>query len=253
MADGTQGRRTSIPQTTDVGRRVSASLMRMAQFGSLIAEHRERLGLSTSRLAELIGRAPSSIRAWEKGRSTPNDAVVVTSLAAVLGIDEVELFRAAGLPAPEHRPHASLEETLSSIAPSADTRQVDVEAMPDQPTAGARHARSSAESKLDGKDTVFDKFRSALEVVRSDAGAGGSEPDQPGARPAPPAAVPVPNGRKPTKALSYMEDVEQRWSYRMRAILTVAGVGLLVVVLGWASSELFSALGDVWDALTAGL
>lgn len=226
--------------------------MGMAQFGSLIAEHRERLGLSTSRLAELIGRAPSSIRAWEKGRSAPNDAVVVTSLAAVLGIDEVELFRAAGLAPPEHRVQVSLEETLSSIAPSADTRQVDVEAMPDQPAFGARHARSGAESKLDGKDTLFDKFRSALEVVRSDEKSDAGEFDQSAAQRGP-AVGPVSNGRKPMNALSYMEDVEQRWSYRMRAILTVVGVGLLVVVLGWASSELFSALGDVWDALTAGL
>lgn len=224
--------------------------MGMAHFGSLIAEHRERLGLSTSRLAELIGRAPSSIRAWEKGRSAPNDAVVVTSLAAVLGIDETELFRAAGLTPPEHPARASLEETLSSIAPSADTRQVDVEAMPDKPAAGARHTRSSAESKLDGKDTMFDKFRSILEVVRSDEAAGGAD----SARPQPvPTAVPVSNGRKPTRALSYMEDVEQRWSYRMRAILTAVGIGLLIVVLGWSSSQLLSALGDVWDALTAGL
>ena len=67
--------------------------MGMAQFGSLIAEHRERLGLSTSRLAELIGRAPSSIRAWEKGRSTPNDAVVVT-------LDPVELLSLAAARVP---------------------------------------------------------------------------------------------------------------------------------------------------------
>ena len=59
--------------------------------------------------------------------------------------------------------------------------------------------------------------------------------------------------RRPLKALSYMEDVEERWSYRIRSILTAAGVGALGLVLIWAGSELLGAVGDVWDALTAGL
>lgn len=54
-------------------------------------------------------------------------------------------------------------------------------------------------------------------------------------------------------ALSYMEDVEERWSYRIRSILTISGVGALGLILIWAGSELLGALGDVWDALTAGL
>ena len=223
----------------------------MAQFGTLVAEHRERLGLSTSRLAELVGRAPSSIRAWEKGHSVPDDSVVVSSLAAVLGIEETALFEAAGMTPPRRSVPASLEDTFSSIAPSADTRQVDVEEMPDRPMAGARHARTAAESKLDGKESVFDKLRSALEVVTGDETPNAERSSSRQAGSAPVAARQT--GRKPMYALSYMEDVEQRWSYRVRAILTVAGVGLLVIVLGWAASELLAALGDVWDALTAGL
>lgn len=227
----------------------------MAQFGTLVAEHRERLGLSTARLAELVGRAPTSIRSWEKGRSIPDDAVVVSSLAAVLGIDEVTLFEAAGLAPPHHSVPASLEDTFSSIAPSGDTRQVEVEDMPDQPMPGtARHARTLAESKLDGKESIFDKFRSALETVTGNDGSNGDPP--PSRQPLPPPAAARPAGRsarRPMNALSYMEDVEQRWSYRVRAVLTIAGVGLLVIVLGWAASELLTALGDVWDALTAGL
>jgi hypothetical protein len=50
-----------------------------------------------------------------------------------------------------------------------------------------------------------------------------------------------------------MEDVEERWSYRIRSILTIAGVGALGLILIWAGSELLGAVGDVWDALTAGL
>lgn len=226
----------------------------MAQFGTLVAEHRERLGLSTSRLAELVGRAPSSVRSWERGSSVPDDAVVVSSLAAVLGIEESALFEAAGLTLPRRSMPASLEDTFSSIAPSADTRQVDVEQMPDQPMAAARHARTSAESKLDGKESVLDKFRSALEVVTgNDATSADRSTSRAAVRSPVATGSSITTGRKPMNALSYMEDVEERWSYRLRAILTVAGVGLLVIVLGWAASELLAAVGDVWDALTAGL
>ncbi|MGF1667623.1 MAG: multiprotein-bridging factor 1 family protein [Acidimicrobiia bacterium] len=88
-------------------------------FGVLIRQSRERLGLTPSRVAELIGRAPGTIRAWEKGTSTPADAGVVSTLAAVLGIDEVSLFEAAGLEPPVSDSAPSVREALSSITPAA--------------------------------------------------------------------------------------------------------------------------------------
>jgi|FLYL01.1.fsa_nt_gi transcriptional regulator with XRE-family HTH domain len=53
--------------------------------------------MSISRLAELVGRSPSAIRAWEKDRSVPTDPKVVSSVAAVLGIPEDRALEAAGL------------------------------------------------------------------------------------------------------------------------------------------------------------
>jgi transcriptional regulator with XRE-family HTH domain len=88
-------------------------------FGVLIRQSRERLGLTPARVAELIGRAPGTIRAWEKGTSTPADAGVVSTLAAVLGIDEVSLFEAAGLEPPVSDAAPSVREALSSITPAA--------------------------------------------------------------------------------------------------------------------------------------
>jgi transcriptional regulator with XRE-family HTH domain len=88
-------------------------------FGVLIRQSRERLGLTPSRVAELIGRAPGTIRAWEKGTSTPADAGVVSTLAAVLGIDEVSLFEAAGLEPPVSDAAPTVRESLSSITPAA--------------------------------------------------------------------------------------------------------------------------------------
>lgn len=234
----------------------------MAQFGSLLIEHRERLGLSSSRVAELVGRAPGTVRSWEKGRSTPDDAVVVTSLAAVLGIDEAELFRAAGLEPPGEPEPFSLESTLASIAPgSHETRPV---AVPDPPAVAGRHAESTEERILDGRQSALDKLRSAVDSVSDSMTEGrkrrkraprprSTSPVVVPAQPVHAAPVRVGGRRRSMRSLSYMEDVEQRWSYRMRAVLTGAGVAALLVVLGWAASGLLAAVGDLWDALTAGL
>ena len=228
----------------------------MAKFGKLVGEHRDRLGLSSSRVAELVGRAPGTVRSWERGRSVPDDPVVVSSLAAVLGIDEQELFVAAGLEPPGPATPFSLEETLSSIAPgSAETAPIDMPAVPEPPDATGRHARSVEESKLDDRDSALDKLRSAIESVSESISDARRSNDRtaPSTPSIPVQVQPDRTGRRPLSALSYMEDVEQRWSYRMRSILTGIGVAALGVVLLWAGSELLGAVGDVWDALTAGL
>ena len=236
----------------------------MAQFGSLIAEHRERLGLSSSRVAELVGRSPGTVRSWERGRSQPDDPIVVSSLAAVLGIDEAELFVAAGIDPPRASAPFSLEETLSAIAPTAEpraTEQVEIPGAPDD--GGGRHARSVEEEKLGGRESALDRLRTAIESVTDSIGESNRRgrgrsrtPSRQQSAVSPLSAVPTvtqSSRRRPLKALSYMEDVEERWSYRIRSILTAAGVGALGLVLIWAGSELLGALGDVWDALTAGL
>ncbi len=236
----------------------------MAQFGTLISEHRERLGLTSSRVAELVGRSPGTLRSWERGRSQPDDPVVVSSLAAVLGIDESELFIAAGMEPPRASAPFSLEQTLSAIAPSAQppsaTEQVEI---PDTPDDGAgRHARKVEEDKLGGRESALDRLRTAIETVSDSVGESNMRRQRRSQIPAAQQQVvsqvsvrPVSrsNRKRPFVALSYMEDVEERWSYRIRSILTAAGVGALGLILLWAGSELLGAVGDVWDALTAGL
>ena len=235
----------------------------MAQFGSLIAEHRERLGLTSGRVAELVGRSPGTVRSWERGRSQPDDPIVVSSLAAVLGIDETELFLAAGLEPPSASAPFSLEQTLSAIAPTAPPLATEQVEIPDKPDDGAgRHTRSVEEDKLEGRESALDRLRTAVETVseslsESSRRRQSRSPVSSRAQSAPaPALVPSrprPSRKRPLVALSYMEDVEERWSYRIRSILTVTGIGALGLVLLWAGSELLGALGDVWDALTAGL
>ncbi|MDH3250592.1 MAG: helix-turn-helix domain-containing protein [Acidimicrobiia bacterium] len=235
----------------------------MAQFGSLIAEHRERLGLSSSRVAELVGRSPGAIRSWERGRSHPDDPVVVSSLAAVLGIDETELFVAAGMEPPRASAPFSLEETLSAIAPAASQRATEQVEIPGTPDDGVgRHTRSVEEEKLGGRESALDRLRTAVESVTESVGDSGRRRRRGSSATSrrqlivspPPTRVSSQSIRKrPFNSLSYMEDVEERWSYRVRTILTAAGVGALGLILIWAGSELLGAVGDVWDALTAGL
>lgn len=233
----------------------------MAQFGSLISEHRERLGLSSGRVAELVGRSPGTVRAWEKGRSSPDDPIVVSSLAAVLGIDERELFISAGLEPPRASAPFSLEQTLAAIAPSSRpsaTEQVEIPESKDD--ASGRHARRLEDRKLNDRESAVDRLRTAIETVsgsvadsRSRRRRGDAARPSPVLPQQPAAATYTSNRKRPMAQLSYMEDVEERWSYRIRSILTISGVGALGLILLWAASELLSAFGDVWNALTAGL
>jgi hypothetical protein len=48
-----------------------------------------------------------------------------------------------------------------------------------------------------------------------------------------------------------MEDANERWSYRLRGIYTAVGVVLMFIVLGWAASNLFDSVGELWSELTA--
>ena len=85
-------------------------------FGDLVRRGREEAGLSQSRLALLIGKSPTTIRAWEHGRTSPADPRAVAALAAVLGIDEAELLGRAGFEAPAVRPRTSARQELTNLA-----------------------------------------------------------------------------------------------------------------------------------------
>ncbi|MDH5505333.1 MAG: helix-turn-helix domain-containing protein [Acidimicrobiia bacterium] len=68
-----------------------------ASFGQLIKEQRIDMGLTQQRLADLVGRSPSTVRSWERDRATPNDETVIDSLSAVLGLDKKTLSDLAGV------------------------------------------------------------------------------------------------------------------------------------------------------------
>lgn len=250
-------------------------------FGVLIRQSRERLGLTPARVAELIGRAPGTIRAWEKGTSTPGDAAVVSTLAAVLGIDEVTLFEAAGLEPPVSEPGPSMRQALSSITPEAqrergrqpeplplDTaddlvEQEPVERATSAPPVVERRRRGDVPAPTPVPGTPVPA--TAARVVAAPAG-DGSQPRHRAVgggvldrlrsltvrRGAAPAAAPTTLPPAPRVA-SYVEDPRERLAYRLRTVYTAAGVFALFIALAWAASNLFDSLGSLWQELTANL
>lgn len=102
-------------------------------FGDLVRRGREDAGLSQSRLATLIGKSPTTIRAWEHGRTHPSDPGAVAALAAVLGLDEAELLGRAGFDAPAARTRLSAREELSNLA-TERSETIDLATFPEADT-----------------------------------------------------------------------------------------------------------------------
>ena len=247
----------------------------MSDFGGLIRDAREKLGMSPHRVAELIGRASGTVRAWERGRTVPSDPFVVSSLAAVLAIDEKTLFRAANLDPPDRHQPLTIEQELATIAPSrrvaaSSTPTTEppaiVAEVPDQtPLAEEVDDRDDSASPVANPSDFFSKGMDSV------ASAGAPLLEKLRARRQPlleklrerrraprPNSAPVSRASMPTAAPivptgSYMDDPEERWSYRLRAVWTAAGVAGLGVLLLWAGSRALDAFGETWDALLAGL
>ncbi|HVR33053.1 MAG TPA: helix-turn-helix transcriptional regulator [Acidimicrobiia bacterium] len=250
----------------------------MSDFGGLIRDAREARGLSPHRVGELIGRASGTVKSWERGRTVPADPHVVTSLAAVLGLDEEALFRAAGLNPPDHKTALTIEQELATIAPRSapadPARDVEIQftrtpagapfGPPDLAPAGAALSHGvKTETETPSTETAQPE-ESVADAVTAflqkgvDAIAEASAPvleqfrkaRKEKTRPAPRQIVsqqPVaPSG-------SYLDDPDEQWSYRLRSLWTAAGVGVLGMLLLWAGSRALDALGDTWEALLAGL
>lgn len=214
----------------------------MSEFGGLIRDARGKLGLSPHRVAELIGRGTGIVKAWERGRAVPTDPFVITSLAAVLAVDESRLFEAAGIDRPDRQPSLTIEQELATIAPPRESRPD-----PGTKTASETVPRSviTRETPPIPKPQPETPTSAVTEYVPRQV-AQEPEPRRPERR-----AVPV-TTEQPV-ARSYMDDPEERWSYRLRAAWTAAGIGVLGVLMLWAGSRAFEAFGDVWDALLSGL
>jgi transcriptional regulator with XRE-family HTH domain len=208
-------------------------------FGRTVRYRRTKLGLSQAQLAELVGRSTATVRAWERDKSRPNDAKVLSALAAILGVNERQLFEKAEVEPPGAAEEASptVEQALASLAPVHDQG--------DDATDGDEEQAPASMEDLSGDqaetEVILDQVDDETEIR------------QPVAAAASPAYA-APQDRYVTTPvtpqvsdLSYMEDRSQRQLYRVRTLATLVALVALVVAFIWSMGESLGALGDWWD------
>ncbi len=194
-------------------------------FGRTIRYRRTKLGLSQTKLGELVGRSATTIRAWERDRTTPNDPEVVVALAAVLGIDERVLFDKIGLDRPEVASSPTVEEVLAELAPDPAAESVEAARVPD----------------LDGPPTAASP---GVETPMP-------QPGESAPSPVGPYLLTVPSPTVPD--VSYLEDPRQRQLYRIRYLATAVAFVALIVALLWALNQGLEAFSAWWDGFFGSL
>ncbi len=227
----------------------------------MIRDAREDLGLSPTRLADLVGRSPSMVRAWERGQATPDETTVLSSLAAVLGLEERAVFQAAGIAPPGPRTARTLEQTLSEIAPSAlgtpsrtaapdrlgPVERTEIQREPARAQNGdAQHPVEAGKPGGRGDHRLPSRSGAVLARVTrwGDVARHAVSRRRPRSSVAQPLPVPAPAAGR-----SYVEVPEQRLLYRMRSVFLAVGLALLLIVFIWAAREFFDAIGASLDAI----
>ena len=233
-------------------------IMPERSFGRTVRSRRIKLGLSQSKLAELVGRSTPTIRSWERDQSRPNDPKVVAALAVVLDLDEDQLFDKVDVERPEMEASPTVEEALATLSTTgAEAMSPDPEPTPGDdpwasdpypmPAEGPEYPRPQPVPTLVGADTSSE---SDLGNEQSDSGLVARLTVAAGASPAY-ATPPEPYVQGPLTpnvgGVSYLEDESQRQLYRVRNLATLVAVIALVIVFIWALGEGIGALGEWWD------
>lgn len=216
-------------------------------FGRTVRYRRTKLGMSQAKLADLVGRTATTIRAWERDKSRPNDPKVLSALAAVLGVDEKHLFDKAGAEPPETETSPTVEQALATLSfedvvdASGGDSGTEQDDQP-QPEAAPDHEQTIVDSsEVPERQPSVER---QLETVGASQQPAYVAPRDPLER------EPV----TPTTAdLSYMEDDSQRQLYRVRNLATLVAFVALVIAFLWALGEGLGALGEWWDQFFANL
>ncbi len=214
--------------------------------------------MSQARLGELVGRSAATVRAWERGSSVPNDPTVVTAVAAALGLDEAELFRASGLEPPADAPSPTIEQALQTIAPPPGgvTDDTPAEAGDDTPAEAVDETPAEAGDETPaeaGDETPGAAGADAILEPPAPTGRRGRRIRRRESRPVTTATTTNLAPAWHTGEVSYLEDPDQRMIYRLRWIYTSVGLLFLVIVLVWASGRTLEAVGDVLDVFRAAI
>lgn len=208
-------------------------------LGELISSQRAALGLTQARLAELVGRSPSTIRSWERDRTAPADRASVAALAAVLGLTEDEM--AAAILGPTEPPPAAPPPTPVPVDQDESAVPGD-EAGP----AGENERAVALEVGHSGGRESIDSSSLRTPAPARD----GSE-----AAAAPTVLSEVSPAREETAGAvarlpripSYLDNPEEVRTYRVRTVLTAALMIFILIVLIWAFREAREAFGLIFD------
>lgn len=197
-------------------------------FGRTVRYRRTKLGLSQAKLAELVGRSTATVRSWERDRTRPSDDRVLTTLAAILGVDERQLFEKAEMVPPEpvvEEDHPTVEQVLATLSPPKPAEPLPFEEEEESPVPSEVPDRGIEPS------------------VTSPAPAFVAPPDPFVETPPTPSIADI----------SYLEDESQRTMYRVRNLATVVAVVALFVAFLWAVGEGLGAFGEWWDSFVGQL
>lgn len=206
-------------------------------FGRSVRYRRTKLGLSQTRLGELVGRSGTAVRSWERDASIPTDVSVLQALSAVLGIDKEVLFEKAGVGVPVTETSPTVEEVLGTLTPVEEKKldqvpsHLEIEAHDEEPPP----RQDSTAFPV----TVSVAAHPAPPLEEQSKRIALSPPTDPGytyTAPAPPMLEPT-----------YMEDQTQRQLYRVRYLATLVLVVALVVTLVWALGNSVDAFSSWWD------
>lgn len=206
-------------------------------FGRVIRSQRTKLGFSQTRLGELVGRSPSTIRSWEGDKSRPNDPGVITALSAVLGVDERVLFETAGQEMPVIEESPTVEQALATLNPEAVAESEDESTESDDESTGLDDG--PADSDDDQSTDLHDEPEPQVM-------------DEPVPVPAPAYVAPadpylITTTVPPLHEPSYMEDQSQRQLYRVRTLATIVILVSLGIAFLWALTQSFDAFVTWWD------
>ena len=204
-------------------------------FGKEIQARRTAIGMSQGRLAELVGRSSSTVRAWEKGRTVPSPASL-DALKAVLGLSDQDEETVIEMPA-----------IVAGVAPDSYK--------PEPTSAAATVLRGSEEVKQREfeqalQETEFFDVKVEAEP-EEEAELESGEVEAPLAS-AESVILPLPHGVQSTEAtVSFVDQPTGSIRYIARIVATLVVLGGMGIVGKWAASGALDIVKGVWGSIRA--
>ena len=207
-------------------------------FAVLLSNRCDELGLAPTDLADELELSTTEVDDWLSGATLPEDDTV-EPLARALSLPRSllrEAIRRTDLPAAQPEDDLSAEPPLPMVeAPVLDVPPADSTLEQPIPVATSVIEEIEIPDEPGLVDRFTERFGGPFRALQDRV-------DRQRSR-----------SRAPTRTPSYIEDDQQRMTYRWRATFTVGGVLVLVIVLRWAFGGLGDALSDLWDTLIGAL